>query len=70
MLIRDYESSNIMICIWFVYLIILESCGRNMKVHMYSHLFLFQMKTLKFASEIYWPLAYILFFSLVIFKKM
>ena len=55
MLISDCLSSNLMVCILFFYLTYLREVAqkyRNIFVH-----FLVQMKTLKSASEINWPLA-------------
>ena len=54
MLISDYVSYDTIICIWFLNLIHFVELGQKYKSIFVC--FLFQMKTSKFASEIYWPL--------------
>ena len=54
MLISDYLSSNIIICILFLICTYFREVGQKYK-NIFVR-FLVQMKTLKFASEIYWPL--------------
>ena len=56
MLISDYVSSDIIICIWFFDLIHFRELGQKYKNIFPVSFVLVQMKPLKFASEIYWPL--------------
>ena len=53
MLINDYLSSNIIICIYYFDLTCFRELGQ---IYNFFCSFLVQMKTLEFASEIYCPL--------------
>ena len=55
MLISDYVPSNLII--WFFDLIHFRELGQQVNKFFCSYLV--QMKTLKFASEIYWPLPWV-----------
>ena len=54
MLISDYVSSNIIICLCFYHLTHFRELWQKYKIIFVW--FLVQMKTLNFAFEIYWPL--------------
>ena len=54
MLISDYLSSNIIICICFFWFDPIYKA--RAEIQKYFRLFLANMKTSKFAFEIYWPL--------------